>query len=120
LEPLVRLKTHRRWCISFDILLLAQSWVSRLAFAGLKHGAQKNRIKVGEEIEVRPIATNIDGTYAQGTCKFKIENPAVANITDPNGGGITKESIDASFQNELATAKVKGFSEGETDIIITN
>ena len=87
------------------------------ANASLKLGAQKNKIRVGEEIEVRAIATNIDGTYAQGTCKFKIENPAVASFTDPNGGSMTKESIDASFQNGLATAKVKGFSEGETDII---
>lgn len=87
------------------------------ANASLKIGASTTKINAGEELEIRATASNIDGTYAQGSSKFKIENPAVAIFTSQNVDGGTEDDISVSFQNGVATAKVKGVNKGKTDII---
>jgi hypothetical protein len=87
------------------------------ANASLKIGASTTKINTGEELEIRATASNIDGTYAQGSSKFKIENPAVAIFTSQNVDGGTEDDISVSFQNGVATAKVKGVNKGKTDII---
>jgi hypothetical protein len=87
------------------------------ANASLKIGASTTKINAGEELEIRATASNIDGTYAQGSSKFKIENPAVAIFTSQNVDGGTEDDISVSFQNGVATAKVKGVIKGKTDII---
>ena len=69
-----------------------------------------------EDLEIRAIASNADGTYAQGSCKFKIENAAVAIFTVHNDDE-TADDITVNFQDRVATAKVKGISKGKTDII---
>ena len=87
------------------------------ANASLKIGASTTKINAGEELEIRATASSIDGTYAQGSSKFKIENPAVAIFTGQNVDGGTEDDISVSFQNGVATAKVKGVNKGKTDII---
>jgi hypothetical protein len=87
------------------------------ANASLKIGASTTKINTGEELEIRATASNIDGTYAQGSSKFKIENSAVAIFTSQNVDGGTEDDISVSFQNGVATAKVKGVNKGKTDII---
>jgi hypothetical protein len=87
------------------------------ANASLKIGASTTKINTGEELEIRATASNIDGTYAQGSSKFKIENPAVAIFTSQNVDGGTEDDISVSYQNVVATAKVKGVNKGKTDII---
>jgi hypothetical protein len=79
-------------------------------------GAQKTKIEMNkEDLEIRAIASNSDGTYAQGSCKFKIENAAVARFTVHNDDE-TADDITVNFQDGVATAKVKGISKGKTDI----
>jgi hypothetical protein len=86
------------------------------ANAILKLGAQKTKIEMNkEDLEIRAIASNSDGTYAQGSCKFKIENAAVARFTVHNDDE-TADDITVNFQDGVATAKVKGISKGKTDI----
>jgi hypothetical protein len=87
------------------------------ANASLKVGASTTKINVGEELEIRATASNIDGTYAEGSSKFKIENPAIAIFASQNVDGGTEDNITVNFQNGIATAKVKGFSKGKTDVI---
>jgi hypothetical protein len=87
------------------------------ANASLNLGASTTKIKAGEELEIRAIASNIDGTYAQGSSNFKIENPTVAVFTSQKVDGGTEDNIAVNFQNGIATAKVKGVSKGKTDII---
>ena len=87
------------------------------ANAILKLGTQKTKIEMNkEDLEIRAIASNADGIYAQGSCKFKIENAAVARFTVHNDDE-TADDITVNFQDGVATAKVKGISKGKTDII---
>jgi hypothetical protein len=87
------------------------------ANASLKLGASTTKINVGEELEIRATALNIDGTYAEGSSKFKIENPAIAIFTSQKVDVGTEDNIGVDFQNGIATAKVKGVSKGKTDVI---
>jgi hypothetical protein len=87
------------------------------ANANLKLGASTTKIKAGEELEIRATASKMDGTYAQGSGNFKIENPVVAVFAGQNvGGGGTEDTVAINFQNGIATAKVRGVSKGKTDI----
>jgi hypothetical protein len=85
--------------------------------ASLKLGASTTKIKAGQELEIRATASNIDGTYAEGSSKFKIENPTIAILTNQNVEGGIEDNISVNFQNGIATVKVKGISEGRTNII---
>jgi hypothetical protein len=87
------------------------------ANASLKLGASTTKINVGEELEIRATALNIDGTYAEGSSKFKIENPAIAIFTSQKVDVGAEDNIGVDFQNGIATAKVKGVSKGKTDVI---
>jgi hypothetical protein len=87
------------------------------ANASLKLGASTTKINAGEDLEIRATASNIDGTYAEGSSTFKIENPAIAIFTSQNIDIGTANNIAVNFQNGIATAKVKGVSKGKTDVI---
>jgi hypothetical protein len=87
------------------------------ANASLKLGASTTKIKTGEELEIRATASDIDGTYAQGSSNFKIENTAIAIFTSQNVDAGTEDNIAVNFQNGIATARLKGVSKGKTDVI---
>jgi hypothetical protein len=90
------------------------------ANASLKLGASTTKIKTGEELEIRATASNIDGTYAQGSSNFKIENIAIVIFTSQNVDAGTEDNIAVNFQNGIATARLKGVSKGKTDVIATS
>lgn len=83
----------------------------------LKLGAPITKIKIGEETEIRATASNADGTYSQGSCKIKIENSAVVNLTDRNVDDAAGDNITINFQDGVAAVKIKGVSKGKTNII---
>jgi hypothetical protein len=87
------------------------------ANASLKLGASTTKIKAGEELEIRATASNIEGTYAQGSSNFKIQNTAIAIFTSQNVDAGTEDNIAVNFQNGIATARLKGVSKGKTDVI---
>jgi hypothetical protein len=83
----------------------------------LKLGAPITKIKIGEETEIRATASNADGTYSQGSCKIKIENPAVVSFAGQNVDNAAGDNITVNFQDGVAAVKIKGVSKGKTDII---
>lgn len=87
------------------------------ANANLKLTAQATRIEVGKDLEIRATASSGDGTYAQGSIKFSIENSTVARFINNNLNEDTANIITVNFQNGLATAKIKGINKGKTEII---
>ena len=87
------------------------------ANASLKLGASTTKIKAGEELEIRATASNIDGTYAQGSSNFKIQNTTIAIFTSQNVDAGIEDNIAVNFQNGIATARLKGVSKGKTDVI---
>lgn len=87
------------------------------ANASLKLGASTTKIKAGEELELRATASNIDGTYAQGSSNFKIQNTTIAIFTSQNVDAGIEDNIAVNFQNGIATARLKGVSKGKTDVI---
>jgi hypothetical protein len=87
------------------------------ANANLKLTAQATRIEVGKDLEIRATASSGDGTYAQGSIKFSIENSTVARFINNNLNEDTANIITVDFQNGLATAKIKGINKGKTEII---
>lgn len=87
------------------------------ANASLKLGASTTKIKAGEELEIRATASNIDGTYAQGSSIFKIQNTTIAIFTSQNVDAGIEDNIAVNFQNGIATARLKGVSKGKTDVI---
>jgi hypothetical protein len=87
------------------------------ANASLKLGASTTKIKAGEELEIRATASNIDGTYAQGSSNFKIQNTTIAIFTGQNVDAGIEDNIAVNFQNGIATARLKGVSKGKTDVI---
>jgi hypothetical protein len=87
------------------------------ANASLKLGASTTKIKAGEELEIRATASKIDGTYAQGSNNFKIQNTTIAIFTRQNVDAGIEDNIAVNFQNGIATARLKGVSKGKTDVI---
>jgi hypothetical protein len=83
----------------------------------LKLGAPITKIKIGEETEIRATASNADGTYSQGSCKIKIENPAVVSFSGQNVDNAAGDNITVNFQDGVAAVKIKGVSKGKTNII---
>lgn len=90
------------------------------ANASLKLGASTTKIKAGEELELRATASNIDGTYAQGSSNFKIQNTTIAIFTSQNVDAGIEDNIAVNFQNGIATARLKGVSKGKTDVIASS
>ena len=87
------------------------------ANASLKLGASTTKIKAGEELEIRATASNIDGTYAQGSSNLKIQNTTIAIFTSQNVDAGIEDNLAVNFQNGIATARLKGVSKGKTDVI---
>jgi hypothetical protein len=83
----------------------------------LKLGAPITKIEIGEETEIRATASNADGTYSQGSCKIKIENPAVVSFSGQNVDNAAGDNITVNFQDGVAAVKIKGVSKGKTNII---
>lgn len=82
--------------------------------ANIKLGAQKNKMKKGEEMEIRADMTRNDGTYADNTeLSFNIGNHNVTAFKDDRN----RVNTDAKG---LAFVIIKGISKGNTTITATS